>query len=242
MGANAQTTVPTFVTSQVLTSDQMNQSARTGVPVFADTTARDAAFGGTGEKVLAEGQLCYLESTNVVQYYDGAAWATVGPTSAGALRYITGATFSSVASVSTAASTFTATYANYLVLVDITSVSTTLDVLMRLRTGSTDASASYWWTITGGTSTSATNTTSIQILDNVNTVTVSYGGSVQMTVFNPELARNTNVTGTVWSEAPAYNGVLGAGLYTTTSYDALTFLTSTGTMSGNYRVYGYANS
>ncbi len=39
----------------------MNQSARTGVPVFADTTARDAGFGGSGEKTLAEGQLCYLE-------------------------------------------------------------------------------------------------------------------------------------------------------------------------------------
>jgi hypothetical protein len=86
MGANAQTTVPTFTAAQVLTADQMNQSARTGVPVFADTTARDAGFGGSGEKVLAEGQLCYLESTNVVQYYDGAAWATLGPTTAAVLQ------------------------------------------------------------------------------------------------------------------------------------------------------------
>jgi hypothetical protein len=78
MGANAQTTVPTFTASQVLTADLMNQSARTGVPVFADTTARDAAFGGSGEKTLAEGQLCYLEDTNKVQYYDGSAWANLG--------------------------------------------------------------------------------------------------------------------------------------------------------------------
>lgn len=78
MGANAQTTVPTFTASQILTAAQMNQSARTGVPVFADSTARDAAFGGSGEKTLAEGQLCYLEDTNKVQYYDGAAWANLG--------------------------------------------------------------------------------------------------------------------------------------------------------------------
>ena len=78
MGANAQTTVPTFTASQVLTAAQMNQSARTGVPVFADATARDAAFGGSGEKTLAEGQLCYLEDTNKVQYYDGSAWANLG--------------------------------------------------------------------------------------------------------------------------------------------------------------------
>lgn len=86
MGANAQTTVPTFSASQVLTADQMNQSARTGVPVFADSTARDAAFGGTGEKVLAEGQLCYLEDSNIVQYYDGAAWATVGPSTSAVVQ------------------------------------------------------------------------------------------------------------------------------------------------------------
>jgi hypothetical protein len=56
----------------------MNISAGTGIPVFATTVTRDAAFGGAGEKVLAEGQLCYLSDTNIVQYYTGAAWASVG--------------------------------------------------------------------------------------------------------------------------------------------------------------------
>ena len=77
MGVNQQTSVPAFIAGQVLTAVQQTQ-INTGVPVFADTTARDAAFGGSGEKVLAEGQLCYLESTNKVQYYDGAAWANLG--------------------------------------------------------------------------------------------------------------------------------------------------------------------
>ena len=86
MGANAQTTVPTFVAAQVLTADQQNQSARTGVPVFATTVDREAAFGGAGEKTLGEGQLAYLESTNVVQYYDGAAWATLGPATVGVVQ------------------------------------------------------------------------------------------------------------------------------------------------------------
>ena len=77
--ANTQTSVPLFVANAILTAEQQNISAATGVPVFATTVTRDAAFGGAN-KALAEGQLCYLESTNVVQYYDGAAWATVGPT------------------------------------------------------------------------------------------------------------------------------------------------------------------
>ena len=78
MGANAQTTVPTYVAAQVLTAAQLNESARTGVPVFATTVTRDAGFGGVGEKTLAQGQLCYLEATNKLQYYDGTAWANIG--------------------------------------------------------------------------------------------------------------------------------------------------------------------
>ena len=81
MGANAQTTVPDFVADTVLTAAKLDISAATGVPVFATTVTRDAAFGGSN-KVLAEGQTCYLEDANVVQYYDGAAWAAVGPSGA----------------------------------------------------------------------------------------------------------------------------------------------------------------
>jgi len=77
MGANAQTTVPDFVAETVLTAAKLDISAATGVPVFATTVTRDAAFGGAN-KVLAEGQTCYLEDANVVQYYDGAAWTSVG--------------------------------------------------------------------------------------------------------------------------------------------------------------------
>jgi len=79
MGVNAQTTVPTFTAAQVLTADQMNQSARTGVPVFSTTITRDAGFGGSGEKVLAEGQLAYVEGTGL-QRYTGTAWLNVGTT------------------------------------------------------------------------------------------------------------------------------------------------------------------
>lgn len=77
MGANAQTSVPDFTAGQVLTAAQMTE-VNTGIPVFADSTARDAAFGGTGEKTLAEGQFAYLEDTNATQFYDGATWQSVG--------------------------------------------------------------------------------------------------------------------------------------------------------------------
>lgn len=75
--ANTQVKVPLFAAAEVLTAANMNISAGTGIPVFATTVTRDAAFGGAGEKLLAEGQFAYIEATDELQYYDGAAWAEV---------------------------------------------------------------------------------------------------------------------------------------------------------------------
>ena len=110
--ANEQTTVPLFVAAEVLTAADMNLSAGTGVPVFTNSTTRDAGFGGAGEKVLAEGQLCYLSDSNIVQYYSGASWATVGPLAAG-----------QVVSTSVTARTFTTSSSTY---VDVTGLSVSI--------------------------------------------------------------------------------------------------------------------
>ena len=64
-----------FLQGEVLTADEVNQYLMDqAVTVFADVTARDNAFGGAGEPVLTEGRLCYLQSTNAVQFYDGSQW------------------------------------------------------------------------------------------------------------------------------------------------------------------------
>ena len=226
------------VNTNLFTAGQVIYITNKGAGVCT-VTAGTATVSTTGSLALAQyaSGVLYCISAGVFIFE---AYGVVA--SAAGLTFITGATFTTVASVSTAANTFTATYANYLILLDVTSVSTTLNVLTRLRAAGTDASAAYWWAITGISPSNANNTTSIRVLDSVSTVTISFGGSAALTVFNPQLARNTNIVGDVFSEAPVYNGVLGGGLYNTTSYDAITFLTSTGTMSGNYRVYGLANS
>lgn len=77
MGANAVTSIPDFVALQVLTAAELDV-VNCGIPVFATTTTRDAAFGGSGEKTLAQGQFCYLESTGKLQVYTGSAWSNVG--------------------------------------------------------------------------------------------------------------------------------------------------------------------
>ena len=176
MGANAQTTVPTFVASQVLTADQQNQSARTGVPVFATTVERDAAFGGAGEKTLAEGQLCYLESTNVVQYYDGAAWATVGPATA-----ITAST----ATVATAQTTTSATFTDLATAGPAVTLTTGTQVLVlcnsKLSTG--NANEAYFdFAISGATTRAAAGTTDAYLRVQSSDSQGRFGNSNLMTV------------------------------------------------------------
>ena len=77
MGANAVTTVPVYVAGEVLTAADMNIT-NSGIPVFATTVTRDAAFGGAGEKTLAEGQFAYIEATDQTMYYSGASWLALG--------------------------------------------------------------------------------------------------------------------------------------------------------------------
>lgn len=254
MGANAQTTVPTFTAAQVLTADQMNQSARTGVPVFADSTARDAGFGGTGEKVLAEGQLCYLESTNVVQYYDGSVWATVGPSTPGGLVYLTGASFTTATSFSLPNDTFTSSYLNYRILWSITALTGDSDFTMRLRASGSDNTTNVYETSftgigNGGTGVSITSSTSSSFLmgesDAGVASNVSYRGALD--IFSPQTATTTVIMGQfayVNKAATASIVQNGGGRFNgATVFDALSFISSSASsMTGSYRVYGYANS
>ena len=243
MGANAQTTVQKFLSGAVLTAEQQNTSAATGVPVFATTVTRDAAFGGAN-KVLAEGQTCYLESTNVVQYYDGAAWATVGPTAASGLVFVTGTPFTAVTSFSLPASTFTSTYTNYRILLNISGVSS--KYTFRYRSGGVDNSnADYFWNIFAGTSYGGSSDTLATLMYAWDTATIQYG--ISLDIFSPQA---TAVTATNWQ------GFTNRATYdfnsaqtshcmfrATTSFDSMTFISSTASqLTGSYKVYGYSNS
>jgi hypothetical protein len=121
MGANAQIAVPAFTAGQILTAAQQTQ-INTGIPVFATTVTRDAAFGGSGEKTLAEGQFAYLEDSNTTQYYDGAAWQSVGSVSK-VVQIV-------VATTNTSTGNTTATYADTTLTATITPTSASNKVLV----------------------------------------------------------------------------------------------------------------
>lgn len=248
MGANAVTTTYDFVANQVLTAVQMD-NVNCGIPVFATTTTRDAAFGGAGEKTLAQGQYAYIEATSTLQVYTGSAWITA--ISSG-LTYLTGGSFTTVAAVSLTANTFSATYRNYLLNINITANSSDSNALnWRGRTTGTDNStANYSFALGGrrysdGAATSGGNGTSatagrLTFMQNPMT-----GCVVSATFFAPQLASPTSfVTSSTGRGVGDPDAALQGGGYfnASTQFDALSFYPATGTISGTYEVYGYAIS
>ena len=239
MGANAQTTVPTFTAGEVLTAAQQNASARTGVPVFATTGTRDAGFGGTGEKTLAEGQLCYVEGTGL-QSYNGTSWVTWGTApSSGALVLISSTTIGSAVSSVNVTSAFSSTYDNYRIIVSGGAASTTNIIKMTFGATTTGyyfgAVGTKW--VTGGDSNRGSNAASFEWMGSGRTSGLGADISVQA----PNLAKVTYVTG-YYDSGDSSNFIHGF-LDNTTQYTDFTLAASSGTFTGGtIKVYGFVNS
>jgi hypothetical protein len=72
----AVTSVTNFSDGNVLTATALN-AVNCGIHVYADAAARDAAYGGSGERTLVEGEFAYLLDTNLIQFYNSSSWITV---------------------------------------------------------------------------------------------------------------------------------------------------------------------
>ena len=69
----------TFGAGEVLTAANVQTYLMDQViPVFASSTARDAAITSP-----SEGQHCFLSDTDALQYYTGSAWVAAGGASVG---------------------------------------------------------------------------------------------------------------------------------------------------------------
>lgn len=240
MGANAQTSVPLYTAAEVLTAADMNISAGTGVPVFATTVTRDAAFGGAGEKVLAEGQLAYIEASNIVQYYDGAAWATVGPATAGALVRVGGGTLSGAST--TFSSVFSATYQAY--LISFTNVLASVNDDFNLQLGSTTTGYYY-----GGAGAPPSGAGANIQGSNVAGFRMSTANSTKYTggnlwLWNPFLSTETAYqTVRINPDTTGNMAPIQGFLNNTTSYTAFTATMASGTFTtGTINIYGLALS
>lgn len=240
MGANAQTVVPVFTSGQILTASQVTQ-INTGIPVFATTVTRDAAFGGAGEKTLAEGQMAYIEATKTTQYYNGTAWVSAG----GMPLLIAETAFTGAVSVSVN-NCFTSTYTNYKLILNVPTSSNAVG--FRLRASGTDASTNYYAVNYDMYS----HNTAISATAAQQATTYIFAGSDKTQtmgeIFNPQLAQVTGFSwqGVSWEPATPraqttntnYKGVHNAA----TAYDGFTIFPISGTMTGTYALYGYAKA
>ena len=244
MGANAQTSVPSFTAGQTLTALQQTQ-INTGIPVFADTTARDAAFGGSGEKTLAEGQFAFLEDTNLTQFYDGSTWQPVGATPG--LACVKAETTVTATNSVTADGVFTSSYTNYLVLVNYT-ISGAGQIKIKLRASGTPASTNYNLVYIEAFSSSVTAAT---VASQTSYIVGAYGsgneGAISVELFGPQLAKPT----TIQTRNTSTNGVsyttpiteLWNGNHSTaTAYDGIEIFTTGTNWSGSYAIYGYSKT
>ena len=242
MGANAVTTVPLYASGDVLTASNLNIT-NSGIPVFATTITRDAAFGGTGEKVLAQGQYAYIEATNALQVYSGSAWVTFG----GGLAYVTQATPTAVNTISIN-NCFNSSYANYLLVMDLTAAVGSGLFTGRMRLSGTDANTNYasqrtigqLATVAGSANASGTDDFYLASTDATNAPYFN----LTMNMMSPALARATSCMALMGFNDGSGTSVMQVwNLHTTaTAYDGITINFAGTSFTGTIRVYGYQNS
>lgn len=234
MGANAITSLVKIINGDTPSGDQFTFGLG-GIPVFATTVTRDAAFGGANEKVLAQGQLCFIEATNLTQYYDGAAWQTLG---AGGVTRIGGGAMSGASSL-TIADIFSATYRNYLVTINgiagITAESLDIRLVVSGTPAATNYVGQYFLHTLGGASYSsgAAATTSF---NNVGDAL----SDVDMIIKSPFIAAATRIRSEWGSDS--YVRTLRASHTLATSYTGLQFIWAGTASGGLINVYGLALS
>lgn len=173
------------------------------------------------------------------------ASGTVATTANVGMRYVTSGTFSSASSVSIN-NCFSSTYTNYRVVFGNITQSTTLVLRIRMRLSGTDSTAASWdyafpYLYVNGASISINNGTAqtgLYVGDTNSTANSTAAFSFD--VFQPNVARRTVWLGQAINIYSSFFTMSGGGTHNVeTAYDGFTLYTSTGTITGNYQVYGY---
>jgi predicted secreted protein len=226
--------------------DDSNAIQNAIVDAKGDLIAATAADTPARLAVGTNGQILTADSTAAT----GLKWATSSPS---ALTLITTNTFSSVSSVSLPTSTFTSTYTNYKVIFIISTSSASPAITGRYRASGTDNTASTYYNavnvnrVDGSSATqNNVNAGTAYNLGYVSTNTVGLYG-ITLDFLSPQAAAKKQITGggfgwnaTVSDAFASYQ--IGGFFNNTTQFDSFSFIASTGTITGSYYVYGYANS
>ena len=191
------------------------------------TKARDLASGGFG--------LILIKPSSVVGGTDNGK---------GTVNF-SGATSVSLNDV------FSSTYTNYSILLTITGTSAaTADMFMRLRVSNSDASGNnysvYFTGINSGNSANnfvANGVSKWTLTAQHSSLTTGYNAA-RVELYGPNATSATEFTAQTLglTSGGQFFSFAGAGLHdVATAYTGLTFLKSSGTMTGSLSVYGYNN-
>ena len=211
-------------------------------------TAGTATVSSAGPLAIPQyggGRLVFTSASAAI-YFPSAVTAT---TPSSGLTFISSGSFGSSTTFSLPNSSFTATYLNYLLVINNVTMTLPANLMMRYRASGTDAtSADYdfnvatiafagsYAAVSGGASATQMR---IGSLDST-AISCTTG---QIYIFNPQTAAPTTHTFQVEADSLA---TLGAGRFNlTTAFDAVTFRASSGAGtfgSGTYTLYGLAVS
>jgi hypothetical protein len=215
--------------------DDSNAIQNTIVDAKGDLIGATAADTPARLAVGTNGQVLTADSTAGT----GLKWATP---SGGGLVLLASNTFTAVSSFSLPTSTFSSTYRNYKVIFNIDDNVTPTGVFLRMRNAGTDKTgASYYggiWNIpyTGSAAIvfQTTAGTSQQILNSqVNAV-------CSLEVGNPFTAQRTSIAIDSVEGNLIYRQAGISTFLSNDSCDSLTVFMTSGTFTGRYAVYGYA--
>jgi hypothetical protein len=239
----AVTSVTNFSDGNVLTATALN-AVNCGIHVYSNAAARDAAYGGSGERTLVEGEYAYLLDTDQTLVYSGTSWITVGVTP-GLVCVKAETAFSAVASF-TADSVFTSTYTNYRIIVRY-QTSTTQELAMQLRAATVDTATGYNFQMLQATST----TVSGQLFASQTSAFVgkdptTFTSLTTLELSGPQLAEPTVYQAVNTRNASAYTNPFVVQYFgnqsSSTQFDGIKFLVASGTTTGSYTIYGYSKA
>jgi hypothetical protein len=219
------------------------------------TKARDLASSTPVPSTVSTTELGYVDGvTSAIQTQVDSKLATATASStyqtkaAAGLVLLNTTSFSAVSSQSVN-DVFSSTYSNYLILFTVTATNAaTADIFMRLRvSGADDSTNNYNNYFTGINSGSSANNYVANSVSNWtftsqhSSLTTGYNVA-RIELFGPNETNATKFTAQTLglTSGGQYFSFSGAGLHNVaTAYTGITWLKSTGTMTGNVSVYGY---
>jgi len=232
-----------FTNGSVLQASEVNDNLmKQAVATFSNAAARTAAITSP-----VEGQLSYLEDTNLYQHWNGSAW--VSPFG---LTHLNTTTFTAQTAVDIS-NLFSSAYDNYKFIVNcFQGGSGTVRLQARLLSGGTQQTTNYLgnqiiWNMNSGSSAGTT------VLSNEFPLGFVGGGNAGSNPGNehtfdltrPFLPLATGLTGAwVGENSGQYQstGILAGQHTTAASYDGIRFFPSASTITGIVRIYGYRNA